>query len=146
MHGPVSRRFRHRFRVRWAEVDPQKIVFNARYLDYADVVITEYWEAARAFRAWPDDFEVHVARAEVDYRQPFRAREVIVGEAWTSRLGNSSVTTSIRLLDEGGALRTAIELIQVHVDLSDGRPRPLPDWFRQAMTDFDASCQEGVGA
>ena len=32
-----------RIEVRWAEVDAQKIVFNAHYLMYADVAITHYW-------------------------------------------------------------------------------------------------------
>jgi hypothetical protein len=32
-----------RIEVRWAEVDAQKIVFNAHYLMYADVAITNYW-------------------------------------------------------------------------------------------------------
>ncbi|MEG0053335.1 MAG: hotdog domain-containing protein, partial [Comamonas sp.] len=32
-----------RIEVRWAEVDAQKIVFNAHYLMYADVAITRYW-------------------------------------------------------------------------------------------------------
>jgi len=36
-------RFLHRLRVRWAEVDMQKIVFNAHYLMYFDVAVTEYW-------------------------------------------------------------------------------------------------------
>ena len=31
--------FSHRFRVRYSEVDPQAVVFNSRYLEYADVVV-----------------------------------------------------------------------------------------------------------
>ncbi|MGO4610753.1 acyl-CoA thioesterase, partial [Variovorax sp. 2RAF20] len=39
--------FRHSvpLRVRWAEVDPQSIVFNAHYLTYCDICVTEYWRA-----------------------------------------------------------------------------------------------------
>ena len=39
--------FRHSMplRVRWAEVDPQSIVFNAHYLTYCDICVTEYWRA-----------------------------------------------------------------------------------------------------
>lgn len=37
--------FFHTLRVRWAEVDPQSIVFNGHYLTYADVAITEYFRA-----------------------------------------------------------------------------------------------------
>ena len=32
-------RFFHRLRVRWAEVDMQKIVFNAHYLMYIDTAV-----------------------------------------------------------------------------------------------------------
>ena len=35
----------HRLRVRWSEVDMQKIVFNGNYLNYIDVAIAEYWRA-----------------------------------------------------------------------------------------------------
>ena len=35
----------HRLRVRWSEVDIQKIVFNAHYLTYADCAMIEYWRA-----------------------------------------------------------------------------------------------------
>ena len=32
----------HRLRVRWAEVDMQKIVFNAHYLMYIDTAVSMY--------------------------------------------------------------------------------------------------------
>ena len=35
----------HRLRVRWAEVDMQKIVFNAHYLMYIDTAVSDYWRA-----------------------------------------------------------------------------------------------------
>ena len=35
--------FRHRVRVRYGEIDSQAVLFNARYLDYADIAITEYF-------------------------------------------------------------------------------------------------------
>ena len=35
-------RFFHRLRVRWVEVDLQKIVFNAHYLMYFDTAIADY--------------------------------------------------------------------------------------------------------
>ena len=38
-------RFFHRLRVRWAEVDMQKIVFNAHYLMYFDTAVSDYWRA-----------------------------------------------------------------------------------------------------
>ena len=37
--------FFHKLRVRWAEVDLQRVVFNGNYLLYFDVAFTEYWRA-----------------------------------------------------------------------------------------------------
>ena len=55
MSNPPSRdafSFFHPLRVRWAEVDPQSIVFNGHYLTYADVAITEYFRALGACRTF----------------------------------------------------------------------------------------------
>ena len=46
--------FSHRFRVRWSEVDPQAVVFNARYLDYADIAITEYYREVGFHKLHPE--------------------------------------------------------------------------------------------
>ncbi|MEY3794351.1 MAG: hypothetical protein RLZZ521_1680, partial [Pseudomonadota bacterium] len=35
----------HRLRVRWVEVDLQKIVFNGHYLMYFDTAMADYWRA-----------------------------------------------------------------------------------------------------
>ena len=36
----------HSLRVRYHECDPQSVVFNANYLAYFDINITELWRAA----------------------------------------------------------------------------------------------------
>ena len=62
--------FRHRMplRVRWAEVDKQAVVFNAHYLLYCDVCVTEYWRAIGMH--YPDDFAAQgtIGSAQVDCR------------------------------------------------------------------------------
>ena len=45
LHRKSDFRFFHRLRVRWAEVDMQKIVFNAHYLMYVDTAVADYWRA-----------------------------------------------------------------------------------------------------
>ena len=44
-HEPNRFRFLERLRVRWAEIDAQKIVFNGHYLMYFDTAIAGYWRA-----------------------------------------------------------------------------------------------------
>lgn len=126
--------FTHRFRVRYAEVDPQSVVFNSRYLEYADIIITEYWRELGIHFTGEDALEFHVVRAEVDFVQPLRADEWVVGKGWTERVGNSSVTTKIELHGESGDdLRSAITLVHVHVDLETGQSLPVPKPVRALM-------------
>jgi len=121
--------FTHRFRVRYAEVDPQSVVFNSRYLEYADLIITEYWRAIDLHFSGDDALEFHVVKATVEFKQPIRADEEVDGTAVTTRIGSSSVTTEVRFYGMGGEddLRSIVELIHVHVDLENGKPIPISD-------------------
>ena len=42
----MSERYSHRLRVRYSECDPQGIVFNAHYVTYFDIALTELWREA----------------------------------------------------------------------------------------------------
>ena len=102
--------FSHTFRVRYAEVDPQSVVFNSRYLEYADLLVSEFFREAREERGMPADVEFHVRRAEVDYLAPIRLDEL-----------------------SEGARRAETRLRTVHGDLPEGRPTPVPDAVRTAF-------------
>lgn len=125
--------FKHTFRVRYAEVDPQSVVFNSRYLEYADVLVTEYYRDCHA-RGMPQDMEFHVRRAEVDYLEPIRLDELIEGRLTVTGVGNSSVEKRITLHGaDDGSLRAEILLVAVHVDLATSRPQRIPDGVRAAF-------------
>lgn len=125
--------FTHVFRVRYAEVDPQAVVFNSRYLEYADVLVTEYFRDRRA-HGLPADLEFHVRRAEVDYLRPIRLDELIEGRLTVERIGTTSMTMLVTLHGAGeGDQRAGIRLVSVHVDLPEGRPEPIPDAVRLAF-------------
>ena len=125
--------FRHTFRVRYAEVDPQAVVFNSRYLEYADVLVTEFFRDARS-RGMPADVEFHVRKAEVDYIAPIRLDELIEGRMTIEGIGNSSMKEVITLHGaEDDSLRAEIRLLAVHVDLPKGRPTPVPNSVRKAF-------------
>jgi acyl-CoA thioester hydrolase len=135
--------FHHRIRVRWSETDGQGIVFNARYLDYADVAITEYWRAARLReKAHGEPLEFHVKKATVTWFAPIKPDELIEVMARTLATGRTSMTQLVEIhgaTDDGSDdLRATVDLVSVHVDLSEHRPLPLPDWVKQAFNAFDS--------
>ncbi|MEP2236475.1 MAG: thioesterase family protein [Alteripontixanthobacter sp.] len=134
----MAKSFSHSFRVRYAEVDPQAVVFNSRYLEYADILVTEWFRKLDIGIAGEDPVEFHVARAVVEYRRPIRADELIEGRLSIARIGNSSMTTRIELYGQGepGDLRAEIELVQVHVDLASGTSQPLPAAIRSKVKEY----------
>lgn len=127
--------FSHQLRVRYAEIDGQKVVFNSRYLEYADVALSEYWRwlALAELPEWRS-MEFHVARATVDYKAPLRYDDLFDAWARTERIGTSSVTSRVELVHaETGALHTVIDLVHVNVDLDAGRSAPIPSAVRDRM-------------
>jgi acyl-CoA thioester hydrolase len=135
--------FHHRLRVRWSETDAQGVVFNARYLDYADVAITEYWRAAKLRELAGDDpLEFHVKKAIVTWFAPILPDEMIEVMARTIAAGRTSLTQTVEIHgvreDRSDDLRATVELVSVFVDLATHRPQPLHDWIGPAFTAFDA--------
>jgi len=131
-------RFTHRFRIRYQEVDPQMVVFNARVLDYADIVLAEFLRSRGVAFVGPGAFEVHVAKATVEYLRPLRFDEEIDGRMHVARFGRSSMTTLVEFRGAGESdPRARVELIHVHVDLEEGRPIPIPPDIRARLADPD---------
>lgn len=121
--------FSTRFKVRYAEIDGQKVVFNSRYLEYADVAVTEYWDwtgiAAALGPVWQET-EFHVRHTEIDYLKPFVLGDTVEAFVAVTRLGNSSLTQRFELCHaESGVLHTVIEMVIVNVHLPTGQPAPL---------------------
>jgi acyl-CoA thioester hydrolase len=138
--------FRYPLRVRWAETDAQGVVFNARYLDYADVAVTEYWRACGLRLVNPDEpLEFHVKKATVLWNAPIFPDELIEVMCRTTKMGRSSITKIVEIhgATEDGSddLRAEVELVSVFVDLETHRPMPFPEWIRDVFLKFDAKAE-----
>ncbi|MGK6353654.1 acyl-CoA thioesterase [Sphingomonas sp. DT-207] len=128
--------FSTRFRVRYSEIDGQKIVFNSRYLEYADVTLSEFWRWAALDDVGPDwqDAEFNYVRATIDYKQPFRLDDMVEGFARIERIGTSSMTHRIELCHaETGELHAVVEMVSVHVDLETRKSKPIPENVRARL-------------
>jgi len=130
------------FRVRYAEIDGQKVVFNSRYLEYVDVAVTEFWEwtgISAALGATWDDTEFHVRRAELDYLKPFVLGDTVRVWVRIDRMGNSSMTQRFEMTnEETGALHCAVDMVIVNVHLPTGKPAPISDAVRQFIGELPA--------
>ncbi|MBA17209.1 MAG: 4-hydroxybenzoyl-CoA thioesterase [Sphingomonas sp.] len=138
--------FSTQIRVRYSEIDGQKIVFNSRYLEYADVVVTEFWRWAAIDDLGPEwtEAEYNVVRAELNYSRPFRHDDLIEGRAHIARIGNSSMTTRVELYHaETGELHTVVDITSVQLDLETRRPNAIPPRVRERLEALTAPATAG---
>ncbi|MGN6278570.1 MAG: acyl-CoA thioesterase [Sphingomonas sp.] len=136
MMPPPGYAFSTRFKVRYAEIDGQRVVFNSRYLEYADVAVTEYWGWTgideKLGAAWHDT-EFHVRRATVDYLRPLVLGDTIEAAVRLDRIGTSSLTKQFALSNQRGEHCAAIEMVTVNVHLPTGRPIAIDDDVRHFL-------------
>ena len=123
--------FRFDFRVRYAEVDYQGIVYFAHYATYFDVAIHEF------FRSLPYDYtevrkttgtDFNIVRSVVEYRRPLRFDEAFQVEVGLGRIGRTSLTFTPAILVTGETEpRATGEVVWVHADQATMRAVPLPE-------------------
>lgn len=136
--------FIHRLRVRYAECDPQGVLFNANYLAYIDHTITELWRAAYGGYQAMLDRGVDIVVAEVRMRFLGSARfdEEITVEATVTRLGTTSVTSAHRFRRADGELLLDSEIRHVWIDRATATKTPMPDWARAGLVPWHVPASE----
>jgi len=129
--------FVHRLRVRYAECDPQGVVFNAQYLAFADHALTELWRGL--FGGYDEmlaqGVDVVVAEARVRFRAPARFDEELDIAVGVVHLGTTSMTLRdvITRASDGAAI-AELELRYVWLDRASGEKTPIPEWARESLT------------
>ncbi len=128
----MSPAFRHPLRVRFHECDPQGAVFNANYLAYFDIAITELWR--EAFGGWDEamadmGLDAVVAEARCRYLAPLRFDEEIEVVATRHAAGRHLDDHDLhgRALWRGGRRGRAAPRLRRR---DDAREATIPDTIR----------------
>lgn len=132
-------RFWHPLRVRWAEVDMQKIVFNAHYLMYLDTAMADYWRAlALPYEAAMQQLggDIFVKKASVEYHASARYDDRLDVGLRCVRVGNSSILFEGAIF-RGDTLVVTAELVYVYANPATQTPQPVPDVLRAIFGDFE---------
>jgi acyl-CoA thioester hydrolase len=129
--------FRHELRVRYGECDAQGIVFNANYLAYVDVALTELWRAA--FGSYDSVVErgvdVVVHEANLLFRASARFDDLLAIEGGFEPLGRASAVLRFAFRREEEDLVEA-RLRYVFVDARSWQKTPIPDWVRDGLAPY----------
>jgi acyl-CoA thioester hydrolase len=135
-----------KLRVRYGECDPQGVVFNANFLAYFDIGITELFRAAFStlggYQAMVDrGVEFVVAEAGLRYHRPAHFDDELTLEIVITRLGTTSITTSYRVLRDGellvdGTVRHVLVQLKRLVEREQDTKTTIPDWMREGLAPY----------
>ncbi len=133
--------FRYYLRVRYGECDAQKVVFNARYGDYVELAVTEFFRALGYGQALASgDLDYQLVKQTLEWKAPARFDEVVEARVQAIRLGTTSFTLGVefRRAQDGMPLARA-ETVYVLVEAHALQKRALPTSLREHL-------QQGVTA
>jgi YbgC/YbaW family acyl-CoA thioester hydrolase len=132
-------RFLDTLRVRWAEVDMQKIVFNGHYLMYFDTAVAGYWRAmALPYHETMAllQGDLYVRKATLEYHASAHYEDRLDVGLRCARIGNSSMQF-VGGVFRGDELLVSGELVYVFADPSTQTSQPVPAQLRDALDAFE---------
>jgi acyl-CoA thioester hydrolase len=135
MFDGMTSPFRYYLRVRYAECDAQKVVFNSRYSEYVDAGINEFLRAAGIFGAFYEgNLDFQLVKQTIEWKAPARFDQVLELSFVPARLGDTSFTirTDFRVAGSDRVI-VSVETVYVLVDARTLTKLPLPGEIRSAL-------------
>ncbi len=118
-------------RVRWSEVDGQEVVFNANYLMYADVAVTEFMRANGIMTECREEFgQTFVVDAHLSFRASARFDDLLSLAVTCDRVGRSSYVLKVEI-SRGGEVLCVADM--TYVRAVDGTSVALSEGFRERL-------------
>jgi acyl-CoA thioester hydrolase len=135
-------RFVHTLRVRYNEIDGQRIVYNARYLDFTDIAQTEYFRSGISMHLFDladaGEFDVATVHVDADYFQPFLLDDIVEIGVKCTAIGTTSITFVYEMWKQGKPdVRFRCTGVYVNFDHVTRGKRPVPDHLRAAIARFE---------
>lgn len=123
--------------MRFEDVDAARVVFFARFLNYAHEAMECFFDAAEggyAGMVMARSIGFPAVRAEVSFHAPLRFGDVVDIDTTTARLGNRSATLRYRFRRQDGVLAAEVLHTVVVSDLGPMRSMDMPADIRAVLT------------
>jgi acyl-CoA thioester hydrolase len=132
-------RFAAPIAIRFRDLDAFGHVNNAVYFTYMEMARVAYFRhLGLVLDEFPSPFFI-IAEANCQFKAPILMTAQLSLRTRVSRLGNSSFDMEYQFIDTAdGRLLASGRTVQVMFDYTARRPVPLPDRWRQTLTDFEA--------
>lgn len=122
-------------RVRYHETDAQGFMFNSRYLELADVAMTEYFRKLDIplDQAVEGGADPSVVRANLQFMRPAKYDDLLDVEVRCTQVGRSSFHLDMHVSRTHQHL-TTIHIVYVNVDIATEVAAPLPSAALTALS------------
>lgn len=137
-----SYRFSHRLKVRYSEIDGQNIVFNAHYLTYLDIALSEYFEEGLKLDlprlAADGEFDFALVKSTLDYKSSAHFGDWLNIWVRAKSIGRSSFTMSYKITKENDRELILLgEIIYVNYNSRTSSSATVPDFIREKIEKFE---------
>jgi 4-hydroxybenzoyl-CoA thioesterase len=147
MHNPIQapagNAFRTSVMVRFGDCDPAGIVFYPRYFEMFNNLVEDWCANGLGVSLRELIGERELGLPTVSIRTDFVATstlgDILTAELSVLKLGNSSITTSIRLIGAGGGDRVRTRLVLVLTDMKTGSATRIPEPMRVRIAEFSVA-------
>jgi acyl-CoA thioester hydrolase len=131
--------FTHSLRVRYAECDQQGVVFNAHYLAFFDISMTELFRAAfGSYDAFVQrGVDIVVAEARLRFRSPAGFDDELDLTVSVERIGDTSLGCHHEVR-RGGEVLVEGDTRHVFVDAQALTKLSAPGWVRDGLAPWTA--------
>lgn len=131
--------FHHPIEIRYADLDPQGHVNNARFFTYFEQARVHYLIHLGLFSKEQSFLEIGIiiAEATITFKSPvYFGTQARVGVR-VSRLGNKSMTMEYEMADPAGTIYATGSTAIVTFDYQAHATIPIPDSWRQTIARFE---------
>lgn len=132
----ITNPFTFLLRVRYGECDAQQVVFNARYADYIDIAMTEYFRySVGGFQVLLDKgLDTQVVSLHLDWHSSAKFDDVLAIAVTSNKVGNTSYSFNILVTDFASQKMIVKSTITyVLVDTQNYQKTPVPNWLRETL-------------
>ncbi|PWH12442.1 MAG: acyl-CoA thioesterase [Anaerolineae bacterium] len=131
--------FQHPIEIRYADLDPQGHVNNARFLTYFEQARVQYLIHLGLFSQDQSFLEIGIiiADAQVTYKLPVYFGTAARVGVRISRLGTKSMTMEYEMTDQKGQVYATGSTVIVTFDYKTHTTIPIPQAWREKITQFE---------
>ena len=129
--------FTHLLRVRYSECDAQKVVFNAKYVEYIDIAFTEFMR-----QVWGDyndmlssGIDSQVVNVNIDWTAPAYFDDILAIRLKTTHIGNTSYTVQADFTNhKSGTKIASAKIVYVMVSANEHKKIPIPEEMKSQLS------------